>query len=244
MIQTLPLFRPLHNKLISLLVSLDRKDWTKKTVAGSWTVKDVAAHLLDTTLRGIAIYRDNWLPPSPALGNYGEIVSYLNHLNADWVVAMQRISPELLIEWLRSTHEEYVRCLELLNLSEPARFSVAWAGEETSQNWFHIAREYTEQWHHQQQIREAVGQQGILTRDFYYPALDTFLQALPFHYRSIEASEGTRVSLIIDSEAGGTWQLEKKASGWKLTPEIGKAQTESNCTGRYCLATSHEGHPV
>ena len=42
----------------------------------------------------------------------------------------------------------------------PALFNVAWAGEQTSPNWFDIGREYTERWHHQQQIREAVGAPG------------------------------------------------------------------------------------
>jgi hypothetical protein len=35
---------------------------------------------------------------------------------------------------------------------------VAWAGEAESKNWFHVARDYSEKWHHQQQIREAVSQ--------------------------------------------------------------------------------------
>jgi hypothetical protein len=46
-----------------------------------------------------------------------------------------------------------------------AIFSVGWAGEEKSLNWFHIAREYTEKWHHQQQIRLAVGQEQICTQE-------------------------------------------------------------------------------
>jgi hypothetical protein len=37
----------------------------------------------------------------------------------------------------------------------PAAFAVSWAGEETSSNWFDTARELTERWHHQQQIRLA-----------------------------------------------------------------------------------------
>lgn len=227
MIQTLPLFRPLHVKLITLLLSLERHDWARKTVAGSWSIKDVTAHLLDTTLRGIAMYRDGWTPPAPNINTYSDLVSYLNKLNADWVIAMQRVSPELLVEWLKVAHEDYVRCLETLDPMTPARFSVAWAGEESSSNWFHIAREYTEQWHHQQQIREAVGQQDILTREFYFPALDTFMRALPFQYRTTVAPDGTRISLHIDSEAGGTWQLERKSSQWHLDRSIQPADAEA-----------------
>lgn len=48
---------------------------------------------------------------------------------------------------------------------------MSWAGEEQSANWFDTAREFTERWHHQQQIRLAVGQPGIMSREFYYPVL-------------------------------------------------------------------------
>jgi hypothetical protein len=37
-----------------------------------------------------------------------------------------------------------------------APYGVSWAGEEKSANWFDTAREFTERWHHQQQIRLAV----------------------------------------------------------------------------------------
>lgn len=216
MIQTLHLFRPLQQKLIELLTSLDRNDWSKITVAGDWDVKAVTAHLLDGNLRDISLYRDRWELPAPPIGNYTDLINYLNRINADWVTAMRRVSPEVLIAWLQHSHEAFIQCLEALDPQAPAKYSVAWAGEKISTNWFHIAREYTEKWHHQQQIREAVGKQAILTREFYYPALDTFLQALPFQYSSTSAPDGTRISLHIDTEAGGTWQLERQTSGWNL----------------------------
>ena len=62
-------------------------------------------------------------------------------------------------------------------------FPVSWAGEQESANWFDIAREFTERWHHQQQIRLAVEKPGIMTREFYYPVLDCFMRALPYSYR-------------------------------------------------------------
>jgi len=59
---------------------------------------------------------------------------------------------------------------------------VSWAGEEESANWFDTAREFTERWHHQQQIRLAVNKPGIVTREFYFPVLDCFMRALPYAY--------------------------------------------------------------
>jgi hypothetical protein len=38
---------------------------------------------------------------------------------------------------------------------DAAGLAAAWAGETDSRNWFDVAREYTEKWHHQQQLRDA-----------------------------------------------------------------------------------------
>jgi len=217
-IQTLHLFRPLNTKLIDLLQVISPSDWSKKTVAGNWTVKDVASHLLDGSLRAISLYRDQWeLPPSTAVTDYRSLVSYLNHLNGEWVDATRRLSPNLLMEWLNHSHEPFIQCLEKLDPAATARYSVAWAGESASTNAFHIAREYTEKWHHQQQIREAVGKQEILTREFYNPVLETFMMALPHAYRETDAEVGSTVSIQVTTDAGGNWTIEKSTDSWILT---------------------------
>ena len=66
---------------------------------------------------------------------------------------------------------------------EDAPFPVSWAGESRSPNWFHLAREFTERWHHQQQIRLATERDGIMTRELYHPVLECFMRALPFAFR-------------------------------------------------------------
>lgn len=216
MIETLHLFRPLNDKLLELLRGLSADEWNKKTVAGNWTVKDVTAHLLDTNMRFISINRDHAsLRPDRKLSSYAEVVSYLNELNADWVKAMKRVSGRQLIDLLERAHEDYISGLEGLDPTAPAMFSVAWAGEQVSTNWFHIARDYTEKWHHQQQIRHAVGKPGILTKEFYKPVLDTFMRALPFKYKDTIATDGTCVKITIDSAAGGVWFLRHEKDGWR-----------------------------
>lgn len=218
MIETLPLFRPLNQKLITLLNGLTAADWERRTAAPQWTVKDVAAHLLDGNIRAISMYQDDyWQGPDAPISSYADLVQHLNQLNGDWVRAMKRLSPALLTEWLESTHEGYISSLEMLDLLAPAKFSVAWAGEEVSPNWFHIAREFTEKWHHHQQILDAVNLSGILTKEFYPPVIDTFLRALPFNYKDVKAPVGTTVHILIDSDAGGEWFLTKLESGWDLS---------------------------
>jgi hypothetical protein len=98
----------------------------------------------------------------------------------------------------------------------PAMFSVAWAGHAQSLNWFDLAREYTEKWHHQQQIRDAVGAPGLTSRKWLYPVLDTFLRGLPHTYKNIESRDGTSIQLVVTGEAGGEWVLSRKNHAWEL----------------------------
>ncbi len=88
-----------------------------------------------------------------------------------------------------------------------AAFNVSWAGEETSPNWFDTARELTERWHHQQQIRLATNRPGIITPELYHPVLDCFVRGLPHVYRDVDGSVGTAIRLEISGECDGRWFL-------------------------------------
>jgi hypothetical protein len=79
--------------------------------------------------------RDGYKGDPPAnINTYHDLVSYLNRLNADWVKAMRRLSPVLLIDWLEKSGSEYTAFLQTLDPFEQSAFSVAWAGEEASLN--------------------------------------------------------------------------------------------------------------
>jgi len=200
---------------------LEPGDWQRPTLATHWTVKDIVSHLLDGNLRTISIVRDRFTGDPPGtIASYKELVDYLNQLNASWVKAAKRLSPAVLIELLEITGKEFYECLNRLEPFAPSAFPVDWAGENESQNWFHIAREYTEKWHHQQQIREAVNKPGIMTREFYYPMIDTFMRALPHTFRNKEAPDGSLVKISVTGEQGGQWLLQRSPGQWKLTREI------------------------
>lgn len=217
MLQTLHLFPILDQKLIELLRSLSADDWNKPTIAKQWTVKDITAHLLDGNLRVMSMIRDQYLvPPDREINSYTDLVGFLNKINADFVTAAKRMSPQVLIQLMEITGREYETQLRLLDPEADAILSVAWAGEQISKNWFHVAREYTEKWHHQQQIRDAVGMQGIMTKELFYPAMDTFMRGLPYTYRDTPAEKGTVVHIKIDTAIGGDWYLLKKENGWEL----------------------------
>ncbi|RYZ38642.1 MAG: maleylpyruvate isomerase family mycothiol-dependent enzyme [Sphingobacteriales bacterium] len=215
-IPVLPLFPVLDDMLTTLLKSLSASDWEKPTAAKAWTVKDVAAHLLDGNLRTLSFVRDKYLGDKPDTVTYQDLVRYLNELNASWVNAAARLSPRVLTDLLHFTGKEYFDALHSLDPWEDALFPVAWAGEEISKNWFHIAREYTEKWIHQQQIRDAVGQPGLLTHELFYPFIDTFMCALPQTYKFVDATTGTSVLVRVTSEIGGEWHINKTEEGWVL----------------------------
>jgi len=211
------LFPGLHAELMTLLRGLTPDDWVRPTACALWSVKDLAAHLLDGSVRRLSFGRDG-LPATPdaPVSSYADLVGYLNRLNAEWTAAARRLSPRVLIELLDFTSGPVHAFFRSLDPHAPALFPVAWAGEEASQNWFDIGREYTERWLHQQQIREAVGAAGLTARRWLHPTLDIFVRALPLAYQGVNAPAGRSVRIAIEGEAGGVWTLVRGAEGWLI----------------------------
>jgi uncharacterized protein (TIGR03083 family) len=224
-------FPALHAELMGLLRGLAPGDWSKPTACALWSVRDIAAHLLDTALRRLSLGRDGWNPaPGQAISTYADLVAYLNRLNADWIAATRRLSPRVLMDFLDVAAPQVHAYFRFLSPEARAGFGVAWAGEESSPVWFDIGREYTERWLHQQQIREAVGAPGLTSREWLGPALDIFVRALPFTYRAVEAERGLGVCVEIGGEAGGVWSLVRDPDGWSLF-----AGADGNATTRVSL---------
>ena len=226
MIEVQHLFRPLDQALIELLKSLGPEDWDKPTVAGSWTVKDVVAHLLDGNVRGLSIQKERYFGEHPPpMEGYQDLVQWLNALNRDWVQAMKRVSPNMLIVLHQATGPSLCDYFESLNLRDTAIFAVDWAGESESLNWMHLAREYTEKWHHQQQVRDATDRPGIMKREFFFPLMDTYMRALPRTFRHVLAPTGTVVEASVDDL--GTWFIQKGTEVWEL---VASSETKPTAT--------------
>src|ERR1700676_965689 len=214
-IQTAHLFPILERLLIELLQSLEPAEWEAQTIAPKWKVKDVAAHLLDTQLRKLSIVRDGYIRQAPAIASESDLVAFINQLNAEGVAVYGRLSPVVLISLMDFASRASAEYHLSLDPFAPAVFPVSWAGESQSLNWFDTARELTERWHHQQQIRLAVNRPGIMTPELYHPVLDCFMRALPYCSRNLPAARGTRLQFDISGECGGTWWLLYENS-WRL----------------------------
>jgi uncharacterized protein (TIGR03083 family) len=218
-ILTAHLFPKLDGMLIELLRSLAPQEWESQTVSPKWKVKDVAAHLLDTALRGVSIGRDGYVAENPSINSAADLAAFINRLNAEGVSVYRRLSPAVLIELMEDAAGSLAEFHASRDPYAVAPYGVSWAGEEKSANWFDTAREFTERWHHQQQIRLAVDKPGIITREFYYPVLDCFLRALPFTYRAVSAQSGTYAQINVSGECGGNWYLCRVGETWQLLQE-------------------------
>jgi uncharacterized protein (TIGR03083 family) len=208
-------FAALRIQLLGVLADLSAEDWARPTAAPGWSVKDVAAHLLGGDVGILSRKRDGFRPPGAVFRTYAELVELVNRLNKDWVQAARRMSPRLLCELLAFTGPEveaYFLSLDVLALGEP----VSWAGPNPAPVWFDLAREFTERWHHQQQIRDATGKAPLYDPYFLAPVLDTFVRALPHRFREVSAPDGTVVRLEISGSAGGVWFLVRRGDGWEL----------------------------
>jgi uncharacterized protein (TIGR03083 family) len=213
------LFRPVSQSLATLLRGLQPEAWHRPTVAGSWRVRDVVAHLLDTTLRRLSFHRDGMTPPPPPvpISSEREFVAFINALNEEWVAAAKRLSPRVMTALYENASAELADWFESQPLDGPAFFPVSWAGERTSANWFDIGRDFTEQWHHQQQIRMAVGADPLPDARYLRAVIDIAVRGLPHAYRDVAAVEGDTVVLEVTGPAGGCWTLARENDRWKLS---------------------------
>jgi len=234
-VYTAPLLRPLLRELLELLRGLTAEQWEAPTVAGAWRVRDVAAHLLDGELRKLAVYRDGHLLPLEApIQTDRDLARFVNALNAEGVAWARRLSPRLLVDLLANTGEWAATLLEALPPHDAAMWPVSWAGEDVSENWMDVGREYTERWHHQMQIRDAVAAPPtLLEARWYRPLLELSVRALPKSYADVTAAPGAAVTFTVTTtvdatpdHAGsgdvlGAWTLVRDAERWTLYEGVG-----------------------
>jgi uncharacterized protein (TIGR03083 family) len=207
-------FAPLRGHLLTLLADLGEDDWARPTAAPRWSVKDVTSHLLGGDVSILSGKRDAFRTPQTIESN-DQLIELVDRLNAEWVLAARRMSPRLLRELLSFTGPEVEACFASL---DPMAMgcAVSWAGPDPAPIWFDLAREFTERWHHQQQIRDATGRPPLYDPYFLSPVLDRFVRALPYEYRNAMAPAGTSVRFEISGEAGGIWFISKGEEAWTL----------------------------
>jgi len=208
------LFPVVLEKLLELLLSLSPDDWNRPTVCSGWSVKDIALHLLGVEVSILSRKRDR-SQSTANISEWADLVAFINKLNDIWIQATRRISPPLLLDFLALAGRqasEYFQSLDANATGDP----VDWAGPGAAPVWLDIAREYTERWHHQQQIRDAVGKPGLKSPEYLGPILDTFILALPHSFAEVKADEGTSLNMVLRGAAGRRWALIRGTGAWTL----------------------------
>lgn len=211
------LIRDEREMLLALLDGLDRAAWTRPTVCAGWTVHDVALHLLGNDVGRLSGRRDGWVQDGPDASGFAALASLIERSNEEWVRGTRRIGPRLLLELSRFVGQMLDAYLAALDLDAEG-VPVAWTGTGPSPYWLDIAREYTERWIHQQQIRDALGSPGLWERRWLFPVLDAFMRSLPRAYEEVAPREGKTVVVEVTGDAGGSWALRRGPARWHLLP--------------------------
>jgi hypothetical protein len=173
---------------------------------------------VDLTFRRLSFHRDRMPPPPPSrpINSDQDFVDFINGLNRDFVEATRRFSPHVLTDLFERSSTDLADFFEQLPLEAPALFPVSWAGEEASEGWFDVGREFTELWHHQAQIRLAVGAPSLAAPRYLRAMLEIALRGLPYAFRHLDAAAGTRVGVAVHGPAGGLWTLVRDADRWGI----------------------------
>ncbi len=216
------LFPEERRLLLQLFSELSETDWNKPTACEGWSVRDIGLHLLGDDMGYLSRKRDNFKDvreQSNRVTDWQSLVRAVNSMNSGWVTATRRISPRMLHDLLSLTGQqfyEYIGSLDQMRIAG----SVSWAGPDPAPVWLDTAREYTERWLHQQQIREAVNKPGLKEYRLFSPVIDTFMRALPHTYREVLSPNRTVVKAVVTGDSGGVWYLLRQERKWLLCTEV------------------------
>jgi uncharacterized protein (TIGR03083 family) len=216
-----PLFPRERAELLALLESLDPADWQRSTVCPGWHVHDIAAHLVHDYLRKLSGLRDGFGGPGPRPGEARP--AWLHRMNQDFVTVAARWSPRALSDLLAHLGPQLDDLWAGLDLAASGE-AVSWAAPGVpAPRWLDAAREYSEYWVHQQQIRDAVQRPGGDDAVLLGPVVDTFLRAVPYALRDEAAAAGSSIQIEISGAGGGSWLASRQDSGWTIRPGHGSA---------------------
>jgi len=204
-----------RSELLSLLSSMASADWQRATVCPGWSVHDIAAHVAHDYLRKLARTRDGYGSAGPRPGE--DLPAFLHRLNQEFVDVASRWSPRLLIDLIGHLGPQLDLLwanLDIHRLGEP----VSWAAPGVpAPIWLDIAREYSEFWVHQQQIRDAVARPGANNQMLTAPVIDAFLRAVPYALREVSADPGNDLEIIVSGPGGGTWNARFGDIRWAVS---------------------------
>ena len=233
-----PLFPLERGAFVAVLEDLGAGDWQRPTVCPGWRVHDVVAHVVHDHVRKLSGSRDGQAAPGPGPGE--DLPRFLHRVNQEFVGVASRWSPRVLTDLLRHLGpqlDQFWASLDMDRLGE----AVSWAAPGVpAPAWLDVAREYTEYWVHQQQIRDAVGRPGADSEQLLAPVIDTFQRAVPHTLRDLSPADGTCVQIQVTGTGGGNWTAQRRNRIWTVnrgpaTQPAALVQLPSDCFWRVAI---------
>jgi uncharacterized protein (TIGR03083 family) len=213
-------FGPAREAFVALLRSLTPGDWSRPTVCPGWDVTAVVAHVVGDDLARLARGRDGAPARRPARGE--SLPTFLDRINGEWVALTHHYGPRVLTDLLAWTGAQVAAYWSGVAPDDECD-GVSWAGVGTSPTmWLDLARDRTEYWVHEQQVREAVGRPDAGPADEVAATtaevLDVFARGLPFALRAVPAPPGA-VATVTATDLGRTWAVTRRDDRWWVTGE-------------------------
>lgn len=208
--------------LLDLVRGLDADEWQRPTAAAPWRIRDVVAHLIGDDLNRLSRTRDAHSGPGPRAGE--ALAPFVHRINDEWVQVAQRMSPRVLTDLLALTSPQVLAMWGELD-PETLTEAVSWAGPDPAPVWLDLARDFTEYWVHQQQIRDATGRSDLGDPAVVHTVLDTFLRAVPHTLSAHPRPDGEILDVTVDGAAGGRWTWRCDGQRWRWAQNPGTPGT-------------------
>ncbi len=216
-----PLFRLERERLLGLLRSMAASDWDRPTPCPGWNVLGLASHLLGDDLSLLAGQRDHHRGrPAPEGMNEEGFIRWLDELQVDWVRAMRRLSPRLVVDLLEWAGPQIVSTVKAQDPSAVLA-NVSWASTALVPVWLDQVRELSERWIHRQQILQSLGRPSDLRSDLADPVMDGLRWAYPFRLDAHRRGPGATVDITISGELDLRWTIVSDGESWAFDPVAG-----------------------
>ena len=208
------LFQVERDRLLELLGSMAASDWQRPTPCPGWNVLGLASHLLGDDLSVLAGHRDQHRgTPAPQGLDEEGFVRWLDDLQVEWVRAMRRLSPRVVVDLLKWTGPQIVSTVKAEDASAVLA-DVSWARPTPVPLWLDQARELSERWIHRQQILQSLGRPSDLRSDLAEPVMDGLRWAYPFRLGAHRRGTGATVDITISGEVNLRWTIISDGVSW------------------------------
>lgn len=223
-VDVLPSYPRLLQKIVNTLHDLPEEKWENRTVLPNWHIKDITAHIASGALRKLTSIYSGIETNNSRQIEFRMLVQQINERNENWVSLLRSLHSKLLVSIIDNYYCLLIQEFIKMDPKANAKHAVAWAGDTKSENWFDIAREYTELWHHSMQIADSLDEISFLDDIYFTPFIETCFLALPFHYRNVK-EENFKLLIEIDGMDPGKYSFIKQNSKYTIEKMVDPEDT-------------------